>query len=137
MPAIRSRTPPNAKTEPLEPLLNKGYSQNQSTEPIPQHTPVQPRSVTRSLEKLDPFDSDLGTPLYARVLETYGITQSAKSTIESIWNCTKGSSKAYRMAKWKFRQILHSNVMPLPGKSFGQDPDDPKTFEQLFKELRP
>jgi hypothetical protein len=42
-----------------------------------------------------------------------------------------GTSLRYRAAKWKFRQILHQHHRLLPGKAWGMDADDHRSFDDI------
>jgi len=42
-----------------------------------------------------------------------------------------GTSQKYRAAKWKFRHILKKHNRKLPGKAWGEAPDDFKPFSEV------
>ncbi|HEY9658291.1 MAG TPA: hypothetical protein V6C65_07555 [Allocoleopsis sp.] len=55
--------------------------------------------------------------------------------IAKVWGIGKsGTSLKYRAAKWKFRRILHQQGRKLPGKPWGEDVDDLKSFDELVGE---
>lgn len=82
----------------------------------------------------DPLDPELSPSLVAAVLHHWAAYQSQTKVIELVWNTPKsGSSKSYRAAKWKFRRILRKHDRPLPGKPWGDDPDDCKHFHEVLQ----
>ena len=81
----------------------------------------------------DPLDPEITRQLNEMVLKTFEAYQSQTKVIEIVWQTGKsGTSKNYRAAKWKFRRILKKNNRHLPGKPWGEDPDDLKPFHELI-----
>jgi len=95
------------------------------------HLPLEERTEDESTrtppvpEQYDPLHPEMPRDLIDRVLAVWDAYNSQTKTIEIVWGVSKsGTSKPYRAAKWKFRRILHKNGRTLPGKAWGEDPDD-------------
>ncbi|HEY9624967.1 MAG TPA: hypothetical protein V6C78_31865 [Crinalium sp.] len=80
------------------------------------------------------LDPEITLQLTESVLKTFDAYKSQTKVIEIIWNITKsGTSNKYRAAKWKFRRILKKHGRTLPGKPWGEDPDDFKNFNEVIQ----
>jgi len=85
-------------------------------------------------EPFDPLDPEITPALTEAVLKNYDAYKSQTKVIEIVWNVGKsGTSNKYRAAKWKFRRILKKHNRNLPGKQWGQDPDDSKNFNEVIQ----
>jgi hypothetical protein len=83
----------------------------------------------------DPLDPEISRSLIADVLRAFDAYRSQTKVIEIVWGAQKsGSSNGYRAAKWKFRRILHKHDRRLPGKAWGKDADDLKSFTDLLND---
>jgi len=115
--------PPSDLVQELErlwhlPLDERTEDERTRTPPVP--------------EQYDPLHPEIPHDLIDRVLAVWDAYKSQTKTIEEVWGATKsGTSKTYRAAKWKFRRILHKNGRTLPGKAWGEDPDDGKNFNEV------
>jgi len=82
--------------------------------------------------QFDPLDSEISRQLTDLVLQYWDAYQSQIKVIDMVWNAPKsGTSKQYRAAKWKLRRILNKHNRALPGKPWGEDPDDTKNFNEV------
>ena len=85
-------------------------------------------------EQFGPLTPEITPSLIEAVLSAYDAYKSQTKVIELVWNLTKsGTSNKYRAAKWKFRRILKKRGRSLPGKPWGEDPDDFKTFGEVIQ----
>lgn len=83
----------------------------------------------------DPLAPGISAELVQQVLREFDRYQSQGKVIASVWGVSKsGTSLKYRAAKWKFRYILHQQGRKLPGKPWGEDVDDLKSFDELIGE---
>lgn len=83
-------------------------------------------------EPFDPLAPEITRALIEVVLQYFDVYQAQTKVIELVWQVGKsGTSNKYRAAKWKFRRILHKYQRPLPGKPWGEDPDDDKPFHAI------
>ena len=83
--------------------------------------------------EFDPLDPEITPRLTEAVLKNFDAYKSQTKVIEIVWNVGKsGTSNRYRAAKWKFRRILKKNNRNLPGKQWGEDPDDFKKFNEIL-----
>jgi hypothetical protein len=84
-----------------------------------------------------PFDAltpEITPALTEAVLSNFDVYKSQSKVIEMVWNVGRsGTSHKYRAAKWKFRRILKKHDRPLPGKPWGEDPDDFKNFNEVIQ----
>ncbi|MEM9215648.1 MAG: hypothetical protein AAGD25_15060 [Cyanobacteria bacterium P01_F01_bin.150] len=81
----------------------------------------------------DPLEPDCSSALVEAVMTVWLFEQSQNKVIEKVWGVTKGGrSKKYRAAKHHFRCILHRLDIVLPGKPWGDDPDDTRPFEEVI-----
>jgi len=81
-----------------------------------------------------PLDPEITLALTEAVLKNYDAYKSQTKVIEIVWNVGKsGTSNRYRAAKWKFRRILKKHSRNLPGKPWGDDPDDAKNFNEVIQ----
>jgi hypothetical protein len=84
---------------------------------------------------LDPLAPGISDQLVQQVLREFDFHQSQGKVIANVWGVSKsGTSLKYRVAKWKFRNILHQQGRKLPGKPWGEDVDDLKSFDELIGE---
>lgn len=83
--------------------------------------------------QFDPLEPEITLQLTEAVLKNFDVYKSQTKVIEIVWNVGKsGTSNKYRAAKWKFRRILKKNNRNLPGKQWGEDPDDFKKFNEIL-----
>ncbi|MBD2094246.1 hypothetical protein H6F90_03675 [Trichocoleus sp. FACHB-591] len=84
-------------------------------------------------DPFDPLDPEINSSLTEAVLKNFDVYKSQTKVIEMVWNVGKsGTSNKYRAAKWKLRRILKKHDRNLPGKSWGEDPDDFKKFHEIL-----
>lgn len=92
------------------------------------------RTAPAPLE-FDPLHPAISPALVQRVLDVFDEEMGQNRTIQRVWGVAKsGTSQKYRAAKWLFRKILNDHSRKLPGKAWGEDPDDLKTFEEVLGE---
>jgi hypothetical protein len=81
----------------------------------------------------NPLAPGISAALVQRVLAQYDRLKSQNKVIQKVWTVPKsGTSIKYLAAKWKFRKILYENGRKLPGKAWGEDPNDWKSFDELI-----
>ncbi|WP_088889817.1 hypothetical protein [Leptolyngbya ohadii] len=81
----------------------------------------------------NPLAPGISPALVQRVLVQYDQLQNQSKVIEKVWGTPRsGTSIKYLAAKWKFRKILYENGRKLPGKAWGEDPNDWKSFDELI-----
>ena len=84
--------------------------------------------------QFDPLDPEITPQLIEAVLQNFDVYKSQTKVIELVWNIGRsGTNPRYRAAKWKFRRILRKRGRSLPGKPWGEDPDDFKTFGEVVQ----
>ncbi|MBD2098296.1 hypothetical protein H6F90_24815, partial [Trichocoleus sp. FACHB-591] len=85
-------------------------------------------------DPFDPLDPEINPALTEAVLKNFDVYKSQTKVIEMVWNVGKsGTSNKYRAAKWKLRRILKKHDRHLPGKQWGEDPDDYKKFNEIVQ----
>ena len=81
----------------------------------------------------DPLLAEVNEALIEAVMMAYLQLNSQTKVIETVWGVKKsGTSKAYRAAKHHFRVILNTLEIVLPGKPWGDDPDDHTPFAEII-----
>ncbi|MBD2119348.1 hypothetical protein, partial [Trichocoleus sp. FACHB-262] len=98
------------------------------------HRTNEERTGTNAVpDPFDPLDPEINPQLTEAVLKNFDVYKSQTKVIEIVWNVGKsGTSNKYRAAKWKLRRILKKHDRPLPGKPWGEDPDDFKKFHEII-----
>jgi len=108
------------------------------------HLPFNPLDPDRTEEdrtrtngvrsQFDPLEPEITPQLIEAVLQNFDVYKSQTKVIELVWNIGRsGTNPRYRAAKWKFRRILRKRGRSLPGKPWGEDPDDFKTFGDVIQ----
>ncbi|MEP0913278.1 hypothetical protein NDI45_20410 [Leptolyngbya sp. GB1-A1] len=120
--ALPDRTSPAPdKVRRLEEMLHLDFTGSHPTEPGAGAAPE------------NPLAPGISENLVRQVLEEYDRLQSQSKVISKVWGVPKsGTSTRYIVAKWKFRKILYENGRKLPGRSWGDDVNDLKTFDELI-----
>jgi precorrin-6B methylase 2 len=92
-----------------------------------------PKSEEEESAPFDPLKPGISEKLKKTVLNEYLALGSQNKVILKVWNVQKsGTNNRYLAAKWKLRKILHGAGRQLPGKEWGEDPNDMKSFGELF-----
>ena len=108
------------------------------------HLPFNPIDLDRTKEdrartngvrsQFDPLEPEITPQLIEAVLQNFDVYKSQTKVIELVWNIGRsGTNPRYRAAKWKFRWILRKRGRSLPGKPWGEDPDDFKSFGEVVQ----